>query len=241
MKGSCAGCLAVSVTILVIIMARTIVRKCSICKELIDISSDSNDFFIEEKNEVRKTYHCNCYINWQTNKKRGAKTVNECNKYIFECRKKVNSSKKEKNIKNQLYDFISDMYDMSYFPTHFFIKFNEVFTGKYKGLKKPVPPEDLLDMWQQKKKYLLRVADKNKKNGKEITGIGRIWYDLAILLSRYDRYLEWKEEQKNALVDKVETENNCIEVERYKEATTRKIKNSSLSNGIDINSMLDEI
>ena len=58
-------------------------RKCSICKELIDLNDTNEDFFITPNNKVN---HTHCYINEQTTRKRKPKTIEECQLYIDECR-----------------------------------------------------------------------------------------------------------------------------------------------------------
>ena len=35
-------------------------------------------------------------------------------------------------------------------PKYIYVKLASVYSGKYEGLKKPCPPEELLDMWQRK-------------------------------------------------------------------------------------------
>ena len=117
---------------------------------------------------------------------------------------------------------------------------DSIYKGTFKGLSKPVPPEDLLDMWQQKKNYLSRVAEQNRKKDKDIYGINRINYDLAILLSKYDSYLAWKEEQRQALVFEVEAKKKDIEKIEYKDVI-RPQSNKNTKRVTDISSMLDEI
>ena len=171
---------------------RAITRKCSICKEPIYINDTNEDFFITLKNETKSYTHTNCYIEKQTTKKRSPKTVEECQEYIEQCRQNTKATEKKKSTKNELYEFLFDMYDISYFPQYFYIKMDSVYKGTMKNLNKPVPPEDLLDMWKQKRNYLDKVAEQNRKKGNEILGVNRVNYDLAILLSKYDSYLKWK-------------------------------------------------
>ena len=114
-----------------------------------------------------------------------------------------------------------------------------VYKGTYKNLNRPVPPEDLLDMWQQKKKYLLRQAENNRKKGKDINGISLVYYDLAILLGKYDAYLKWKEQQKLAQADAEEQRVKNIEFVGYRDVLPQRQKKEN--NTIDISSMLDEI
>ena len=212
-------------------------RKCSICKELINLNDANEDFFITLKNEVN---HIHCYIEKQTTKKRSPKTIEECQAYIEECRQANKAVEKKTNIKNELYEFLFDMYDISYFPKHFYIKMDSVYKGTMKNLSKPVPPEDLLDMWKQKRNYLDKVAEQNRKKGNEIVGVNRVSYDLAILLSKYDSFLKWKEQQKIAIAELDESKKRSIEKIEYTDVARPK-RVSRTDSKVDINSMLDEI
>ena len=219
---------------------RAITRKCSICKEPIYINDTNEDFFITLKNETKSYTHTNCYIEKQTTKKRSPKTVEECQEYIEQCRQNTKAIEKKKSTKNELYEFLFDMYDISYFPQYFYIKMDSVYKGTMKNLNKPVPPEDLLDMWKQKRNYLDKVAEQNRKKGNEISGVNRVNYDLAILLSKYDSYLKWKEQQKIAIAELDESKKRSIEKIEYTDVVRPKRVGAS-NNKVDINSMLDEI
>lgn len=219
---------------------RAITRKCSICKEPIYINDTNEDFFITLKNETKSYTHTNCYIEKQTTKKRSPKTIEECQEYIEQCRQNTKVTEKKKSTKNELYEFLFDMYDISYFPQYFYIKMDSVYKGTMKNLNKPVPPEDLLDMWKQKRNYLDKVAEQNRKKGNEILGVNRVNYDLAILLSKYDSYLKWKEQQKIAIAELDESKKRSIEKIKYKDVARPKRVGTS-NNKVDINSMLDEI
>lgn len=228
-------------------------RKCNACKKLIDISEmSSDDYFFRIYGKTKQYFHSECYIEQQMNRKRNPMTREECLTYISE-RKSENveqniEKKKEQKInavKDQLYDFIADMYDISFFPTFFYIKMNTVYKGTYKGLKKSVPPEDLLDMWEQKKNYLLKVYERNRTQGKEMEGLQRVYYDLAILLSKYDSYLNWKDKQKIAQSDIRERENRTNDFISQKIISQNKPNNPNShtvgNKEIDINSILDDI
>lgn len=219
---------------------RAITRKCSICKELININDTNEDFFITLKNGSKVYTHSHCYIEKQTTKKRSPKTIEECQAYIEQCRQDSKSDEKKIFSKNELYEFLFDMYDISYFPKHFYIKMNSIYKGTMNNLKKSVPPEDLLDMWKQKRNYLDKVAEQNRKKGNEILGINRVNYDLAILLSKYDSYLKWKEQQKIAIAELDESKKRSIEKIEYTDVARPKRVNVT-DNKVDINSMLDEI
>lgn len=123
---------------------------------------------------------------------------------------------------------------------------DSVYKGEYKGLKKPVPPEHLLDMWEQKKSYLLKIYERNRTHGKEIDGLQRVYYDLAILLSKYDSYLSWKDKQENVQMDEQERKRHAVDFNNQKVVSrnipnNNKVRNNVGNNNIDINSILDDI
>ena len=70
-------------------MAKNKFYKCNICKGQIDIvNEDPDSFFYEIKNNTKKYYHCDCYIEHEQNKIRYKKTPDESREYIEQCRKK---------------------------------------------------------------------------------------------------------------------------------------------------------
>lgn len=144
---------------------------------------------------------------------------------------------KERDIRLQLSDFIYKEYNVSFLPKHFFINLDKVYKGTYKNLTKPVSVEDLFDMWQQKMNYLNKVAEQNRQKGKNIEGMARINYDLAILLSKYDSYCEWKtrkEAEKQELKQSMTSQTVKI--------TNRIVpKSAVINNDSDISSIIDEI
>lgn len=220
---------------------RVITRKCSVCKEPIVIGNNYDGYFIEYKGNNSSCTHTKCYIDYHTTKKRKPKTIEECNEFINLCNEQAKSVEKKQNIRNELYDFLFEMYNISFFPNYFYIKMDSVYKGTYKNLNRPVPPEDLLDMWRQKRNYLDRVAEQNRKKGTEISGVNRVNYDLAILLSRYDAYLKWKEQQELAVAEVNDSKKRSIERIEYTDVIRPSGNKQTNKAGIDINSMLDEI
>lgn len=106
--------------------------------------------------------------------------------------------------------------------------------GTYKGQGKPIPFDDLLDMWERKMPYLNKTYQRNCDKGKRIDGIARIMYDLAILMSKYDSYLEWKsmnETQKTAE----------IAVARTEKIDYKNVTNIEENKNNDVNDILDDI
>lgn len=216
-------------------------RKCSICKQNIILNEAQTDYFIEcKKNNTTTCTHIKCYIEHYTARKRNPKTIEECEEHIKFCKNNFNKLEKKKNIRNELYDFLFDMYNISYFPNYFYIKMDSVFKGTYKNLNRPVPPEDLLDMWKQKRNYLDKISEQNRKKGVDIIGANRVNYDLAILLSRYDAYLKWKEQQKLEVAETNEYKKRSVERIEYTDVI-RPNKTNTFNKPLDLSSILNEI
>jgi hypothetical protein len=153
--------------------------------------------------------------------------------------KKTDTTKKERSIKLQFTDWLYREYDVSFLPKQFFINLDKVYKGTYKNLSKPVPLEDLWDMWQKKMPYLLKLHDKNKRSGKDMDGMCRIYYDMSVVLAKYDSYLKWKEEQKLAQVEEKDKAKS-LDI-RLDKITNFVSNNDNNSNTLDIDSILDEI
>jgi hypothetical protein len=218
---------------MVIFMSKEI-KKCFICKEEIDLVNKKDSFFIDKKNTYK---HINCFIEYKTNLKIKKWTKKQCEEYISEMNNICLCNTQNKNIRIQLTDWIFNKYNVSFLPTYFYTKLDSIYKGTFKGLSRPVPPEDLLDMWQRKIEYLNKVATQNINSGKSMDQYGRINYDLAILLSKYDSYLEWKDKQR---IIKEEILSRATNQNRINYKKIIKQVNSS-DTEIDIVSMLDEI
>lgn len=96
--------------------------------------------------------------------------------------------------KDNVYQHIVRNYNLSFVPKDIFVRLDAVYTGRLPGLVKPIPPQDLLDMWRRKQRYLNDVYTRNINSGKYMSGSARVKYDLAILCAKYQSYLDWKED-----------------------------------------------
>lgn len=105
------------------------------------------------------------------------------------------TKKEERALTLQLTDFIYKEYGLTFLPNYFFVNLSKIYKGEYKNLKEPIPVEDLFDMWQKKMDYLNKTYAYNKEHGKDMNGVQRVSYDLAILLNKYDSYKRWKDKQ----------------------------------------------
>ena len=152
-------------------------------------------------------------------------------------KKEIEQDKQTESIRLKFTDWLYREYEISFLPKYFFINLDKVYKGTYKNLTKPVPVEDLWDMWKRKMPYLQKV-NKNIRMGKKIDGMARINYDMAIVLSKYDSYLEWKEQQQQALLEEARKKEQTVDYDKvYNNAQPVSKKNTQ----INIDSIIDEI
>ena len=78
-------------------------------------------------------------------------------------------------------------YDVSLIPQYIYVKLDSIYKGTYKGQAEPISPAELLDILERKMDYLDRNAAK-----KNLSGVSRINYDLAVAIGSYKSYKEWK-------------------------------------------------
>lgn len=175
-----------------------IIRKCGCCGEEIHISKENiNDAIYYDK----KTYHSNCFIQ-MCEKRTQSKRKNASQKWK-KALDNLETIKKESYarfysaiVKDDVYNFIRDAYDITIIPSTIWQKLSNIYDGSFKGMIKGIPPEHLLDMWQRKINMLNKTAARNVSLGKRMSTEQRLNYDLTILVNKYDSYLKWLEQQK---------------------------------------------
>jgi hypothetical protein len=165
-------------------------KKCNRCKEIIVL----DDFdFVKDK---EKYYHFECYIIKLTTQKREQQEEPEARKNAELLRNESRKNIKVIMAKDKLYKWLQRTYDVVSLPSYFFVKMDSVYNGTYKNLTEGICAEDLLDMWQRKIDYLNKTASWKNSRGEKIEDLNRIWYDLAILMTKFGSYKKWKEEQR---------------------------------------------
>jgi hypothetical protein len=165
-------------------------RKCKHCKELIVL--EDYDFILQ-----KDTYfHCDCFVRSLVEKKKGGVSEEEAKEIAAGLKEESIKNTKELIIRNKLCKWLQRTYDIVFLPTYFFVKMDSVYNGTYKNLSEGVCAEDLYDMWQRKIDYLNKTAEWKNSRGEKMEGLNRLWYDLAILMSKVGSYKKWKEECK---------------------------------------------
>jgi len=191
--------------------SKTVKKECKYCFKDIIIPDQINDCVLYDE----KYYHTNCFENQcqlhKTQKWDGA--LAHIKEYQYEALinlNKILESKQcdDKSIKQYKVDaaryiknwfdeadvntFIREFYGIQVIP---YVRLAQVYKGTFKQGMIPIPACDLLEMWKKKKTFLTKVYQKNLSENKTFSPENRIYYDLAILISKYNSFLKWKEEQ----------------------------------------------
>lgn len=229
-------------------------RKCILCKRPINLVTEFPDIICPPSPSKMQFAHISCYKAKLMGQRRGALTSGQADELISSlapatraCISQVLSPKPASarpspvrgvstNPRRQLTDWLLKAYDVSSIPVRFYQKLAAVYDGSYTGLAQPVPAEHLLDMWQQKKQYLDKVAAQNAQKGKRMDVAQRLNYDLAILLVRYKDYLAWKQKQENAAQQSSPPEEKV----KYQNLS-RACNSGAKASPVSIEDILDEI
>lgn len=219
-------------------------RKCFECDKFMSFEKNNMDDVIRFE---KKYYHYDCFVNVckrKSSKKNALSKWGEALNSIDEIKQQTKQYFKVNydSPKDQLYRFLLEHYDVSAISPYTFIKFEEVYNGKRKGLAYRIPPEDLLDMWKQKQEsgFLDRTRAKNMVRGINMTEEQKIHYDLAVLVGKYKDYLKWKEKNKI-----IEQEVNKVDTDILKTVDLDKLskiaQNQKKEDDDDIDLLLDEL
>lgn len=146
-------------------------------------------------------------------KKHNAMSENEADKYVKHQlveRKEVVAKQIERD---NFYYWIMERYNFEIIPTRFFKCMSEVEHGIYKNMKRPIPLSDLTEMWYSKESQMRAYDDT-----RGIYGDSRLYYDLTVLISHYQEYLDYKERQhyvQNEYTHTIDNLNNLKDMMKY--------------------------
>jgi len=202
-------------------------RKCACCDKYI-VHNDIDDVVMYKK----KFYHKNCFCDYKLNHARPKWDEHELQKQLPQLLADTKKYLEHQNHFDELNMFIADNYDFYLIPKPFYERIRQIDEGTFYKITKPIPIEDILDMWQQKLPYFKKLHI--KKNMKE-DAVNTLYYDLAILCSKYNNYLNWKENKK--------AEKQEIKKYKQEQANSKVIYNTqdNIDNSDDISNILDEI
>jgi hypothetical protein len=162
-------------------------RKCFGCKEYMTLEKELDNAVYVSK----AFWHDTCYAEKLSKKKVGKLSEEDINKKMLELKLESEEHIRHTIIKNHLFKYLMFKYNVVLLPTYIFTKMEQIFKGEYRNMSSPIPPEHILDMFQRRQGYLDKIYHKEKMDG-----VSRINYDLAVLISKYNGYLEWIEKSK---------------------------------------------
>ncbi len=240
--------------------SKQIQKKCKKCKRTIsfqtldDIENTAMVFY-------QGSYYCNkCFLelcSQKTKKWKNAKA--NFDKYVctakdqlknllikkFDSYGDINQLKKQADhyvetvfIEHDINSFICTNYgiiDVSNFYIRYLKPLYNGTLNKYPGVS--IPPKHLIEMWRTKISYLNKVYQRNINKGKKFTPTQHALYDIAILIGKYEGFLEWKNKQ-------LTLENSVGEIKsvRSKKIDYTKIKPAKSSENIEnIDDILNDI
>ena len=207
---------------------------CDTCKAKWSASPYNGSFVIYEG----KHYCVTCLMSKRTNPRtrKDKWNSNEAPAKMAELLEKTKEHYEFLRQKEELFDYIDEYYSPSYIPSSFYAKLDGIFSGTQMGVKRPVPPEHLLDMLQRKANYLEKQAIK-KWGSNPPEPMNRLNYDLAIVLSKYDGYLSWLEKQR------IDTE-TAIAAAQERETASQYVyvkPQPKTKEEVDIGSIIDDL
>jgi len=208
-------------------------KKCSICKEFVSLEKDNVVW--------NKSYmHFDCLAQKEYGKKSNKLSLEQIIENIKIIQKENESHVQQTLLRERFYRWLQQSYSIVVIPKYFFVKIDSVITGEYKGLTIPIPLEDIFDMWKRKKNDLDRIALNNTKKGNNIDSIGRLSYDLAIIINKYDSYLKWK--AQNKIIEQNEKEAMEIKNNKIDYSKINKSENNlKINDEINIIDLIDDI
>lgn len=164
-------------------------------------------------------------------------------KELEETKKKIKAKSKEINRKenhNKLVNYFIDTYSIRVIPQYFYSKLAQINNGTFKGIAKGIPYNHLYEMFKIKQSELDRIANNCKKKGNELVGVNRLNYDLAVIVSKYDGYLQWKQKQEILEAEAVKQKQEEKEAKvNYK--YIEKVSKSSHDDDLSICDLVDDI
>lgn len=211
--------------------SKSVQRKCKCCKKIMQFSSESDVENSCVYYYMGSYYHKDCFDNlcedgihrnsvkWRNASKNKQLYRDDAKNNLLNLLKQRElNDEKMKHGKNDLNDYVANVFaehDVNEFlktnydiPTSgsFFHRYLQPLyqgtSSKYEDIK--IPAVHLLEMWNTMMPVFIKKRQKRLEQGKSFTNMQRAAYDLAILVSKYDSFLSWKNKQKVLEIDQEE-------------------------------------
>ena len=217
-------------------MADFTVRKCAHCKGEIHIERDNvHDVLMFKK----YYYHNKCFEDYVQQKLSGKsvrKMWKEALDHVVEYENDAKEAIEFWFNRDDIYNHLLSNYDIVEVPGSVFTRLDAVITGTYGRKSNPIDYADFVACWKDGQNTLNKINRNNKIAGKNIEGVHRINYDLAVVLKNFPR---WRKKQEKLKAERVEAEIAQREAVRinYDNMQRTEIKHEGLD---DISALLDE-
>jgi len=196
-------------------------RKCKHCEEYNDISKMvkyNEKFFCE-----------NCFIEYNTKRSRKKLTKERAYEILDKLKEEMNVFLNEISVFKEFDDYICEEYYITNLPHLYYIKMNDIKNLNRKGLRKKIDFEILLEIFKNEKfKQICRNARAKKE---DLVGYDAFNYDLAVALSKYDKYVY---QRKKADLNKIKNIEVRQKQEQVKVFKIESSENKNILNESDI-------
>lgn len=185
-------------------------RKCHKCGKTMKIKVGNVQEVVCYKD---KYYHKACFIEHAIKQSQRSGVRSDQWKYALqniESYERIAAEKiNERKPTDVLNDWILDNYDLAVTPSpRFWSTVESLGRGSYRNKRcKPVSVELLTEAWQWAQPNLNKIAVSNYTKGNKMEGESRLYYDLAIILSKLSIFLRQKESTKAAKKEMINNAN----------------------------------
>lgn len=214
-------------------MSETITRKCQDCKKEIVVDRDNIDGIIFFK---KYYYHEDCFRALATKRASQSRSSPDWKKALddnlIHLKKETMDALNYWIGRDDLFTHLLDNYNINSVSSYVSKTVDQIIQGTYKGKSNPIPYRDFATCWIESQKGLDKIAMKNERIGKKMTGDQRINYDMAIMVRRYP---EWKKEKAKIEQNKKEVISSVVfdELDMSRIGQGKQIKRRDISDIAD--------
>lgn len=201
------------------------IKKCATCKKELKIDRINFDQYILFEG---KSYCHDCFVETaeKRSKRKGAAQEKwlQALQNIDEIQTETDKTVEHIFQIDDIYQYVIKTYMLTNFPNQIFTTLNDIESGAYKTLVKGIPLDDFLDMWKTYQMELDAIA-----NYKTFTTlVGRIMYDIAVLVGKSNDYYAKKRKLDASRAEMKQKNFNSIDVDMAKIGNKKKEKRNTV-------------
>lgn len=166
-------------------------RKCAVCEGVVLIDKDNSNKAIQHK---KRFYHFDCFVSLCDQKianKRTTLSWTDIKLHIDDLVQDTTKNQQNEVAKDELAQWVTSQYGLSCISSRLFMKFNDIYSGTFRGLAYPILPTEFLEEWKYFWDELCII-----RRYKTLVGEQAVNYDIAILLNRNAEYRQIMERER---------------------------------------------